>query len=180
MSDYLIRAETTDDVAVISDLHDDAFGSGEPIAALVHRLRALDAALPTISLLAERKARVVGHLMMSHAWLDAPAKTIDVLVLSPLGVRPAHQGFGNGSALIARAIEVAGDKGAPLLFLEGSPKYYGSRGFKNATEMGFRRPSLRIPEPAFQVALLPGYTSDLVGTLVYRDVFWDLDCVGLR
>jgi putative acetyltransferase len=46
--------------------------------------------------------------------------------------------------------------------------------------LGFRTPSLRIPEPAFQVIHLPNYSQDMIGTLVYREVFWPLDCVGLR
>lgn len=48
------------------------------------------------------------------------------------------------------------------------------------SDLGFRRPSLRIPEPAFQVILLPAYEEWMTGTLVYSRVFWDHDCVGLR
>jgi len=68
----------------------------------------------------------------------------------------------------------------PLVFLEGSPIFYARFGFKAAGPLGFRRPSLRIPEPAFQVVSLPGYEPWMTGTLVYSRVFWDLDCVGLR
>jgi putative acetyltransferase len=66
------------------------------------------------------------------------------------------------------------------VFLEGSPRYYPRFGFRPAGDLGFRRPSLRIPQPAFQVVLRPSYEPWMTGTLVYPEVFWALDCVGLR
>jgi putative acetyltransferase len=70
--------------------------------------------------------------------------------------------------------------GAPALFLEGSPAFYGRRGFERASESGFEAPSRRTPEPAFQVALLPGHADWMVGRVVYRDVWWEYDAAGLR
>ncbi|MBA3586033.1 MAG: GNAT family N-acetyltransferase [Chloroflexi bacterium] len=67
-----------------------------------------------------------------------------------------------------------------LVLSEGSPTYYRRFGFQPAGEHGFRRPSLRIPEPAFQVIRHPTYEDWMTGTVVYSRVFWDLDCVGLR
>jgi putative acetyltransferase len=68
----------------------------------------------------------------------------------------------------------------PIVFLEGDPGFYGVRGFEPATPAGFRSPSLRIPEPAFQVARLSAYRPWMTGTLVYSEPFWAFDCVGLR
>ena len=59
-----------------------------------------------------------------------------------------------------------------MVFLEGNPRYYGQRGFGKAMNFGFRRPSLRMPEGAFQVARLATYSDDMTGTFVYRDVHW--------
>jgi putative acetyltransferase len=67
-----------------------------------------------------------------------------------------------------------------VVFLEGEPAYYGRLGFVPGAGAGFRRPSLRIPEPAFQAALLPAHEPWMTGTLVYPDVFWRHDAVGLR
>ncbi len=64
------------------------------------------------------------------------------------------------------------------MFLEGDPNFYGTRGFLNAETLGFGRPSPRIPEPAFQVAL---FDAELPrGPFVYSQTFWTQDCVGLR
>jgi len=54
------------------------------------------------------------------------------------------------------------------------------RGFEPATPRGFTRPSTRVPEPAFQVAVLDGHEEWMAGALVYCEPFWRHDCVGLR
>lgn len=176
-----IRAETPDDVAAIDDLHRVAFGPAEPIPALVDQLRRLEAPLPTLSYVAcDSTGSVVGHVMLSHSWLDAPERLIDLLVLSPLGVAPDAQGQGIGTALVQRALAAAGETTAPLVMLEGDPRYYGPRGFTPAANLRIRRPSLRIPEAALQAVRLPAYRPEMTGTLVYRELWWALDCVGLR
>jgi putative acetyltransferase len=69
----------------------------------------------------------------------------------------------------------------PLVFLEGDPGYYSRLGFVPGDQLGFAPPSVRIPQPAFQVATLTGYDqAKMSGALVYPDVFWRHDCVGLR
>ena len=118
--------------------------------------------------------------MLSHGWLDAPQQMIDILVLSPLGIAKAAQGNGIGTALLAHAAAAARRTPAPILFLEGNPAYYGPRGFEPSKPCGIRSPSLRIPEPALQMLRLPAYRPEMTGTLVYRDLWWELDCVGLR
>jgi len=118
--------------------------------------------------------------MLSAGRLDTPKRLVDVFVLSPLGVLPSHQGRGIGTRLIADALNTADEMAVPLVFLEGDPGYYGTRGFERADARGFRSPSLRIPEPAFQVALLSAYEPWMTGTLVYSETFWELDVVGLR
>lgn len=133
-----------------------------------------------LSMVAEVGGAVVGHVMLTLSRVDAWERLVDVLALSPLAVLPQHQQRGIGGLLVAAAIELAIEVGAPALFLEGSPKFYGARGFAAAEPLGFRRPSHRVPKPAFQVALLPGHEDWMTGTLVYAHPFWDLDCVGLR
>jgi putative acetyltransferase len=74
----------------------------------------------------------------------------------------------------------AEDRGTPAVFLEGSPDYYGRRGFSSASALGFERPSTRIPDPGFQVALLSSYQPWTTGQLIYPEAFWTTDTVGLR
>ena len=133
-----------------------------------------------LSLVAEADGEVCGHVSLSRGWIDAPQRIIDVLVLSPLSVRPDHQGRGVGSALVEEALRAAAQRPEPLVFLEGSPRYYSRFGFVAGDSMGFTPPSVRIPPPAFQVFPLPSYQPWMRGALVYPDVFWRHDSVGLR
>ncbi|MYR47007.1 N-acetyltransferase [Streptomyces sp. SID5910] len=176
----MIREETADDHREVREVHTRAFGAGERVPGLVDALRTADAALAPMSFVAVVDDRVVGHVLLSAARLDAPRRIVDVLSLSPLGVLPEFQRQGIGTRLIAHALEAADSQGVPLVFLEGSPHYYGTRGFQGAGAAGFRSPSLRIPEAAFQVARLSAHEPWMTGTFVYSETFWALDCVGLR
>ncbi|WP_249998019.1 GNAT family N-acetyltransferase [Actinoplanes sp. M2I2] len=172
-----IRAERDgDDVA---EVHRAAFGAdGDHIAELVAALRRDDPGL--LSLVAEADGQVVGNVMFTRSLLDAPRRLVDVWVLSPLSVRPGHQRQGAGRALIRRGLEIADEQGVPLVFLEGDPAYYARAGFRAGGDLGFRKPSLRIPDAAFQVYPLGAYEEWMTGTLVYSATFWDYDSVGLR
>jgi putative acetyltransferase len=131
-----------------------------------------------VGLVAEVGGEVVGHVQLNRCWVDARERLVDVAVLSPLATHPDHQGRDIGTALVAAALEIARQSGEPAVFLEGDPDFYSTRGFAAGAPLGFGRPSPRIPEPAFQVALLD---DDLPrGPLVYCQTFWTHDCVGLR
>lgn len=176
----LIRRETAADLTAVDALHRDAFADDGRVSRLVSALREAPAPLPPLSFVVVVDEAVVGHTMLSASRLDAPPRLVDVYVLSPLGVLTSHQRRGIGTSLVSAALTAAGQSGAPLVFLEGSPQYYASRGFSRASELGFRAPSLRIPDAAFQVAAMASYEPWMTGTLVYSDPFWALDCVGLR
>lgn len=176
----LIRTEAPDEQGEVRRVHALAFGDGERVPNLVDALRAARAALPPLSFVAALGDRVVGHVMLSACRLDALPRLVNVYSLSPLGVLPEHQGHGIGTKLIEHALAAADQQGIPLVFLEGSPHYYGKRGFRAAEELGFRAPTLRYPPGAFQVARLSAYRDWMTGTFVYSETFWALDCVGLR
>jgi len=175
----VIRAQRAEDGPAVRAVVLAAFGAdeGPTIADLVDDLRAGPG---RAELVAEKEGRLVGHVMLSRCWVDAREALVDVLVLSPLSVAPDRQGRGVGGELLRAALEEARRLDAPAVFLEGSPDYYSARGFEAATPRGFVRPSVRIPEPAFQVALLPAHRPWMTGALVYCEPFWARDCVGLR
>jgi putative acetyltransferase len=72
------------------------------------------------------------------------------------------------------------ERGVPVVFLEGSPTYYRRFGFSSGGKLAFRRPSLRIPDAAFQAIQFSAFEPWMRGTLVYADVFWEQDAVGRR
>lgn len=158
-----------------------SFGAhGLTVVGLVCALSELITDSTGLSLVAELDGHIVGHAMITPSLLDAPRQLVSVQVLSPVAVSPDYQGRGVGRALIEAGINILDDSAVPAVFLEGDPGYYSRLGFQPAGPLGFRRPSLRIPEPAFQVMRLAGYEDWMIGTLVYAQEFWDHDAVGLR
>jgi putative acetyltransferase len=131
-------------------------------------------------LVAVDAGEVVGHVGVSHCWLDARRELVDVALLSPLSTRPDRQREGVGTTLVTAAIEAARDLGRPALFLEGSPMFYGSRGFTRASTYGVEPASRRTPEAPFQAVVLDGFADWMGGRLVYPDVWWRHDAAGLR
>ncbi len=159
-----------------------AFGHDDPARGdeVAHIWEALGHHRRT-GLVAEERGVVVGHVGLSGAWVDARRELVEVWVLSPLSVLPERQHGGVGTALVAVAVETARHSGVPALFLEGSPSFYGDRGFERADRHGFLPAALeRTPRAAFQVAVFGGLEPWMTGQLIYPDVWWEHSAAGLR
>ena len=176
-SAVVVRDEEPHDRQAVLDVIGAAFGEEPEVVGLWDELRDIPG---TQSLVAVDDDEVVGHVGLTPAWVDAPDRVVEVLVLSPLSVRPERQRVGIGRALVAAALARGEELGSPAVFLEGDPAYYARLGFLPAREHGFTPPSERIPGAAFQVVLLAAYDTSVAGALVYPDVFWRHDAVGLR
>jgi putative acetyltransferase len=176
-----LRAELPTDGQAVRKVHLRAFGDhGRVVADLVDTLRGTITPTDGLSLVAVDDRQVVGHVMFTRSLLDAPRRLVDVHVLSPLAVAPEFQKLGVGSALVRHGLEILAERAVPLVFLEGDPGYYSRFGFVPGGGLGFRKPSLRIPDEAFQVIRFPQYEPWMTGTLVYAEPFWRHDAVGLR
>lgn len=176
----MIRGQRSEDAVAVRRVIVEAFGpdEGEKVADLAEALTA--SPNHRLGIVAEEDGQLVGHVQLSRSWVDAPSRLVEVMVLSPLSVLPGYQGKGVGTQLVAQAVDEAGKASSPMLFLEGSPAYYSRLGFSPGARHGFTPPSVRIPEAAFQVVLLPGYEPWMTGALVYNEIFWAYDAVGLR
>jgi putative acetyltransferase len=167
------RPERPGEEAAVRAVVADAFVAEPVVADLVDALRASPDWIDGQSFVAEAGERLVAHLLFTRGLLDAPRRLVEVLVAGPLGVARDYQRQGIGSALVRYGLEQVRLRSEPLVFLEGWPAYYPRFGFAPGGTLGFRRPSLRIPEDAFQVLRLPSYEPWMTGTLVYSRVFWD-------
>lgn len=162
------------------DLAVSAFDDDPLIRLLLDDLHKCWAWEDELSFVAEQDGELVGQVLYTHSFLDAPKQLVDVLLLSPVGVRPDRQNRGIGSRLIRDSLSRLAFRSEPLVFLEGHPRYYPRFGFQGASDLGFTAPSVRIPLDAFMVVRLPAYEPWMTGALVYPDAFWRADVVGLR
>jgi putative acetyltransferase len=170
----LVRRERPGDEPAIHRVHAAAFRGPDPAAAepeeagLVDRLRASDAWLPALSLVALVDGEIVGHVVCTRAWLD-PSEN-QVLGLAPIGVDPTRQRQGIGSALMHAVLAAADALDEPLVGLVGEPEYYGRFGFEPASHH-----AIAAPDPAwgeyFQVRTLAAYRGSLSGSFRYAEAF---------
>jgi putative acetyltransferase len=179
IDDVTVREMRSTEFAVMRETSTAAFDDPS-IATLIDELKASWAWDDRLSFVAVLGDQIVGQVLYTHAILDAPDRLVDVAVLSPIGVAPRVQRKGIGLRLISETMPVLDAAGVPVVFLEGNPRYYERSGFEQAIPHGFRKPSERIPDVAFQFRRLSRFDPAWRGTLVYPDAFWRTDSVGLR
>jgi putative acetyltransferase len=132
-SHIVIRPETPADVAAISDVLQAAFPTFAE-ARLVERLRA--AGRVAISLVADGKQQILGHVLLSPVTIGGRDAGVRTLGLAPVAVRPALQRQGIGSRLILASLEQAQAAGATMVVVLGEPSYYARFGFARASDFG--------------------------------------------
>lgn len=168
MSGILVRSETPADHERVDAIQRAAFGRAAE-AELVQALRAQVS--PQVSLVAEASGAVVGHVFLSPVTIDGPHPTPPVGGLAPVGVAPAHQGRGVGTALVRAGLREATQVGWQAVFLLGDPAYYARFGFRLAAPDGLRYEN-ELFDAAFQVVeLVPGALADQRGWVRYPEAF---------
>ena len=166
---WLVRQVRPPEFPAVHAVVTGAFGR-EDEARLVERLRASDAWVPRLTLVArpsgEPRGPIVGFAALSRITVGGqPA-----LALAPVAVAPEWQGKGAGSALVRTGIARAARRHERLIVVLGDPSYYGRFGFVAAIPMGIHGPYDRAG-PAFQALVLPGDDPIPSGLAVYPDLF---------
>jgi putative acetyltransferase len=93
-----------------------------------------------------------------------------VLALGPIGVDPAFQGEGVGSALMRGCMAAAAGTDRPLIALLGHAEYYPRFGFEPAGALGLRCPYPVAPEH-WMAYRLPAYDAAVRGAFRYASAF---------
>ena len=101
----VLRAERPGEEGDVRAVVEAAFATEPVVGELVDALRRSPDWLPGLSFVAELDGGVVGHVLFTRSLLDAPRRLVDVLVLSPVSVAPAHQRRGIGTALIRHGMD---------------------------------------------------------------------------
>lgn len=168
LDDLEIRPEKAADLAAIRRVNLSAF-AGPAEAELVDRLR--QAGGLTLSLVAVRQGRVVGHIAFSPVTVSGPDQRVSGIGLGPMAVAPQLQRTGIGSSLVAAGLEQLQRLQHPFVVVLGHPEYYPRFGFVPAVRFGIRWEQL-VTEEAFLVReLTPGGLVGVSGEVRYRPEF---------
>ena len=125
-----IRIATSLDRDAVRDVYLCAFPEGEReiVSKLAINLLSERTTPQTISLVAETKGAVVGHVAFSPVTIDNNEK-LQGYILAPLGVKPDCQKRRIGSKLIESGMQQLIKTGINILFVYGDPEYYSKFGF---------------------------------------------------
>lgn len=168
-----IRRERPADHTAVRAVHREAFARSGRFhdvaeAVLVDRLRAGPWWLPRLSLVAMSQGAVVGHVVATRATLE-PSGVL-ALGLGPLGVDPAWQRRGIGSALMHAVLGAAEALDESVVGLLGDPTFYRRFGFVAAGNYGVAAPDAQWGA-AFQLRVLSGLPE---GAFRYAEPFEQL------
>lgn len=141
MANPVIRHEEPVDHSPMENLIRDAFwdvyrpGASEHL--LIHNLRQHPSYLPEFSFIAELDGQLAGGIWYALCDIEKPDGTrIPIPALGPVGVAPAFQKQGIGSALIRHSLPLVKAAGHPGIVLFGDPAYYGRFGFAPGRDAG--------------------------------------------
>ncbi len=162
----IIRPETPADIAAISEVTELAFRtlaiSQHTEQFIICALRA--ARVLTISLVAEDKGQVVGHVAFSPVTISDGSPSWHGL--GPVSVLPRLQRQGIGTALIEEGLARLKALGSQGCVLVGDPNYYRRFGFRNLPQLVHEG----IPQEVFVAK--PFYEGVPKGTVQFHPGFW--------
>ena len=167
-----VRPEAEGDAEAIRAVHLVAFHPSTDEADLVPRLRAEGDSV--LSLVAEHKGEIVGHVMLSRMRVSGDGRAYRGLGLGPVGVLYSAQDGGVGTALIRTALAEAEALGEEVVFVVGDPDYYVRFGFSADAAAPFASPY--SGRTWFMALWLdPSLVPPVSGTAAYAPAFaaWD-------
>jgi len=120
-SEINIRQEKVDDYKDVFKLVEEAFKSADNPSPdeqfLVERLRKSDAFIPQLSLVAEYKNTIIGHILLTKLKIKNDSEIFESLALAPVAVLPEFQKKGIGGLLILKAHSLAKKLGFKSIIL---------------------------------------------------------------
>ncbi|MAD96085.1 MAG: GNAT family N-acetyltransferase [Flavobacteriaceae bacterium] len=172
-----IRQETKRDHREVFNVIEKAFKEAEftdhTEHFLVERLRKSDAFIPGLSLVAEDKGRIVGHILLTKIKIKNRSTEFDSLALAPVSVLPEFQGKGIGGKLILESHKRAKELGHKSIVLLGHENYYPRFGYKQADMYGIELPFEVPKENCMVIELVENGLKGVHGMVEYPKEFYE-------
>lgn len=177
MNQYIkIRKETSADYHCVIELTEKAFETLEIShhneGKLVDKLRKAPAFIGELSLVAELKGQVVGHILFTPILIDNGHQQFKSLVLAPVSVFPEFQKMGVGGQLIRAGHQKAVKLGFQSVILIGHPEYYPRFGYRPASTWGIKSHYELPSDDVFMaVELTQGALANVSGMVIFPPEF---------
>ena len=162
----LIREEVPADIDATAELNRTAFG-GDYEADLIARLRA--DGLVIASLVAQIRAKIVGHILFGMLPAEMDGRTIRAAALAPMAVQPELQHQGIGSKLVQEGLRAVRAWGIEAVIVLGHPAYYPRSGF--SADLARRLAAPFSGEAFMALELMPGALDGSRGSVSYPAAF---------
>jgi putative acetyltransferase len=168
-----LRPEQPDDYEGITRVNDISF-QRKAEGKLVEELRKLKGFDPRLSIIAESKGEIVGHILFTPVDIENNGQKYRSLTLAPMSVLPEYQKKSIGKLLIIFGLQMAKDAGYQSVVVLGHPSYYPKLGFVKASNWNIKSP-FPAPDDAFMVKeLSPGALDGIEGKVIFPDAFDDV------
>ena len=147
---------------------------GKTVRRLVEEIRSKKYYLPELELvMTDGNDQILGYAMFSRFHLEGRYED-ELLILTPVAVRTAHQRQHISRDLIEYGFEKAKALGYKAVLVEGDPKNYNPRGFVTSADRGIvAGPDIRLPHVSCLMIkeLADGALEHIHGTVDYS--FYD-------
>ncbi len=168
----IIRPEAPEEFRFLHQFIETAFQTAEVSDGdeqfFVDRLRAGDAYIPELALVAVHNGEIIGHVMLTHSVINDDGERHETLLLAPLSVALEARRRGVGEALVNRALKRARELGFTSVVLVGDPSYYRRFGFVPASEFAIGNTDDIPADYVLACELTPGGLDDVSGAIVFR------------
>jgi putative acetyltransferase len=171
----IIRTEVLEDYKAVFKINYLAFGKQEDESKLIERIRVSGEFIPELSIVAEDEGKIIGHILLSKAYIVTELEVHEVIVLAPVAVHPAYQKRGIGRKLIKEGLRKVKNMKYGLVLLIGHPTYYPKFGFKPARQFRLELRQFEVPDEVFMVCeMREGELNRIKGELKYPKAFLKL------
>ena len=164
-----VREENSSDYNEVFKVVENAFKNAEHTnhkeQFLLEKLRESDEFIPQLSLVCVLNNKIIGHVMLTKAFINKDFKS---LIVAPLSVLPEYQRKGVGTLLMKEAHKRALELGYTNVVLVGHPSYYPRFGYKKLSTWGIKMPfDIEDDDVCMGVELVPNALKNISGTLSF-------------